>query len=96
MKSGCPEFQGKRELEMEVRYLGRSMDASEIHPRRLDAKEVWTPPRRETLTFPVADGAAKLCERDHEFREPTLRREQPVWSEDLGGNRRVSTDKIKR
>ena len=33
--------------------------------------------------FPVADGTAKLPGRDHEFREPTVRREQTVRSEDF-------------
>ena len=32
-----------------------------------------------------ADGTAKLSGRDHEFREPTPRREQLVGSEDLSG-----------
>ena len=44
-----------------------------------------TPQRDERFTFPVADGTANLSGRDHEFREPTLRREQSVRSEDLRG-----------
>ena len=36
------------------------MDASEIHARRLNAKEVLTPQRKgDTLIFPVADGTVK-------------------------------------
>ena len=60
------------------------MDAKEINPRRIkckrgiDATKVWT------FWFPVADGTARLSGRDHEFRGPILRREQPV-SEDLRG-----------
>ena len=61
------------------------MDASEIYPRTISAKEVLTPQRWEEFIFRVADGTAKLSERDHEFREPTLRWEQPVGSEDLSG-----------
>ena len=61
------------------------MDAAEIHPRRIDAEEVLTPQRREDVICPIADGTAKLSEGDHEFREPALRRKQPVWSEDLCG-----------
>ena len=44
-----------------------------------------TPQRSEDLNITVADGTAKLSGRDHEFREPTPRREQPVRSEDLSG-----------
>ena len=50
-----------------------NMDASDIYPRRIHAKGV----------FSVADGTAKLSGRDHEFREPTLRWEPTVWSEDF-------------
>ena len=68
-----------------------NMDASDIYPRRIHAKEV----------FPVADGTAKLSGRDHEFREPTLWREQPVRSENLSGERQgepegFPTDRNKR
>ena len=58
-------------------------DASEVHARRLNAKEVIMPKRGEHLIFPIADGTAKLCGRDHGVRETTPRREQPVRSEDL-------------
>ena len=61
------------------------MDASAIYPRRIKAKEVLTPQRCEDFIFRVAAGTAKLSGRDHEFREPTSRREQPVRSEDLRG-----------
>ena len=47
--------------------------------RRLDA------PKERKIIFPVADGTAQLSGRDHEFREPTQRQEQPVRSEDLRG-----------
>ena len=35
------------------------MDASEIHARRLNAKEVLTPMKGDNLIFPVADGTVK-------------------------------------
>ena len=47
------------------------MDASEIHPRRINAKEVLTPQSWDEFIFPIADGAAKLSGRYQEFREPT-------------------------
>ena len=37
-------------------------DASELHARRLNAKEVLTPMKGETLIFPVADGTVKKLE----------------------------------
>ena len=39
----------------------------------------------KVFIFPIADGTAKLLGRDHEFQEPTARREQPVRSEDPSG-----------
>ena len=35
------------------------MDASEIHARRLIAKEVLTPMKGDKFIFPVADGTVK-------------------------------------
>ena len=62
-----------------------NVDASEIYPRRINAKEVLISPKRDEFIFPAADGTAKLSGRDNEFREPTLKWEQPVGSEDLTG-----------
>ena len=58
------------------------LDTSEIHLRRINAKETQ---KENEFIFPVPDGTAKLSGGDHEFREPTLRREQLVGSEDLSG-----------
>ena len=38
----------------------------------------------DEFTFPVADGTSKSG-RDYEFREPTLRRQPTIRSEDLSG-----------
>ena len=54
-----------------------------IHARRLDAREVLMSRRGDIFIFPFADGTAKLFGREHRVRESTLRREQPVRSEDL-------------
>ena len=62
-----------------------NLDASEIHARRLNAKEVSMPEKGDNFVLPIADGTAKLLGRDHEFRESDLRQEQPVRSEDLSG-----------
>ena len=40
------------------------MDASEIHARRLNAKEVLTPMKGEKITFPIADGTVKISGGD--------------------------------
>ena len=61
------------------------MDASEIYPRRINAKEVLMSQKGEDFIFPVADGTAKLSGREYEFREPTPRRERTARSEDVSG-----------
>ena len=68
------------------------MDASEIHARRLNAKEVLTPQRSGNLTFLVADGQVKnpggdgllepsILIRDH----PERGEEQEVFREESDG-----------
>ena len=47
-----------------------NLDASEIHARRLNAKEVWTPQRGEHFEFPIAEGTAKMFGRYHGVRAP--------------------------
>ena len=59
------------------------MDASDIHPRRINAKEVLIRQKDDEIMFPFADGTAKLSGRDYEFREPTEKREPTVRSEDF-------------
>ena len=59
------------------------MDASEIHPRRINAKEILAPQRRDEFFFQKADGTAKLSGRDPEFRDLTRGPHRLVWSEDL-------------
>ena len=61
------------------------MDASEIYPRRLNAKEVLISHKDGEFVFPVADGSATLSGRDHEFQEPTLGREHTAERENLSG-----------
>ena len=47
------------------------------------AEEVLTSKKGETFMFPIADETAKLFGRDHGVRESTLKRDQPVMSDDL-------------
>ena len=77
---------GKEILWLQTLRSWKILDASEIHARRVNAKAVMTPHKSEHSIFPFAEGTVKLSGRDHEFREPTLRREQPERSEDLGEN----------
>ena len=55
----------------------RKMDSSEIHVRRLSAKEVIMPKKRLQM-----EQQNCLEEIWNGAREPTPRRDQPVWSED--------------
>ena len=52
------------------------MDASELHARRLNAKEVLTPQRSSNFIFPVADGTVKIFGRKQRLRTSTLTRER--------------------
>ena len=61
------------------------MNASDIYPRRINAKEVLIRQKDDKFIFSVADGTTKLSGRDYEFQEPTLRREQTVRSEGRSG-----------
>ena len=60
------------------------LDASEIYPRRLNAKEVLIT-RDEKFVIPTADVSATLSGRSYEFQEPTLRREPTARRENLSG-----------
>ena len=51
------------------------MDASELHARRLNAKEVSTPMKGEKIVFPVADGIVKISGEDQRLRTSTF-----IWN----------------
>ena len=59
-------------------------DASEIHARRLNAKEVLTPKKGDNLMFPVADGTVKICGGDQRLRTSTLIQDRPDRGEEQG------------
>ena len=44
-----------------------TLGASEIHARRLNAKEVLMPKKGDRFIFPIADGTVKLSGRDQVF-----------------------------
>ena len=50
------------------------IDASELHARRLNAKEVLTPQRSGNFIFPVADGTVRFFGREQRLRTSTLTR----------------------
>ena len=53
------------------------MDASELHARRLNAKEVSTPMKGEKFIFPVAGGTVKISGGDQDLRTSTVIRDSP-------------------
>ena len=71
-------------LIADIEELGK-LDASEIYPRRLNAKEVLLTQKDGEFVFSVADGSAKISGRDYEFQEPTLRLESTVKRVNLSG-----------
>ena len=60
------------------------MGASEIHARRLNAKEMITPKRVENLTFLIADEKAEPLGRDQVLKASTLMRDHPERGEEQG------------
>ena len=58
------------------------MDASELHARRLSAKEVLTPKRSGNFIFPVADGTVKIFGGGQRLRTSTLTRERQERGEE--------------
>ena len=58
------------------------LDASEIHARRLHAKEVLTTMNGEKFIFPIADGSLKLDGGDQVLRTSTLIRDRPDRGEE--------------
>ena len=61
------------------------MDASEIHAKRLSAKEVLTSMSGEKFIFPIADGTVKLSGGDQVLRTSALIRDRP----DRGQNKEI-------
>ena len=57
-----------------------TMDASEFHCKRLNAKEAIFFPKIMEF-FPAADGRINLSGKDQELRTPTLIREHPIRGE---------------
>ena len=59
----------------------QELDASEVHVRRLNAKEVLVPMNRDEFIFPCADGTVKLEGKDQEVRTSIPTRNHPEQGE---------------
>ena len=75
----------RRHCDLHIEELEET-DASELHARRLKAKEVLTPLKGDNLIFPVADGTVKVSGGDRRLRPSTLIRDRP----EQGGTRSFS------
>ena len=60
------------------------IEASEIHARRLIAKEVLTPVTGGKFIFTIEDGTVKLSGGDQVLRTPTSIRDRPDRGEEQG------------
>ena len=58
------------------------MDASELHARRLNAKEVLAPQRSGNFKIPVADGTVRIFGREQRLRTSILTRDCPERGEE--------------
>ena len=58
------------------------MDASELHARRLNAKELLTPMKGDNFIFPVTDRTVKVCGGDQRLRTSTLNWDRPDRGEE--------------
>ena len=58
------------------------MDASELHARRLNAKEVLTPQRSGKFIFPFADGTVQIFGWEPRLRTSILTRDRPERGEE--------------
>ena len=64
------------------------MDASELHARRLNAKEVLAPMKGDNFIFPVSEGTVQISGGDQRLKTSTLIRDRPKRGEErevLGG-----------
>ena len=58
-----------------------TMDESEIHSKRLNAKEWYFPKEKGEFIFPIADGRIKPLGGDQDLRTSTLVQHRPIQGE---------------
>ena len=68
------------------------MDASELHARGLNAKEVLAPMKGDSFKFPFADGTVKIFGREQRLRPSTSIRDRPGRGEQQEGFRGESNE----
>ena len=66
------------------------MDASELHTRRFNAKEVLTPMKGDKFASPGADGTVKIYGKNQRLKTSTLIRDRPERGQEQGNLRRES------
>ena len=76
------EESGKGDIMVADNEELEKMDASELHAKRLNAKEVLTPRNGEHFIFPVADGTVEIAGEDQNLTASTLIRETLDRGED--------------
>ena len=57
-----------------IEGAGENLEASEVHARRLNAKEILTPKSDENFLFPIADGNSQI-----ELEEPRISGNPPQY-----------------
>ena len=84
----------KREtLWLQILMICANLDASEIHARRLDAKEIVNVQKRVNFSHSCSQMEQQtLCRSDHEVWESTLRQYYPGGSAELKGEFQGNTD----
>ena len=80
------EESGKGDIRVADIEELEEMDASELHARRLNAKELLTPQRSGNFHIPNRRWNSQNLWREQRLRTSTLTREPPERGEELQGN----------
>ena len=83
--------QPKRTLKQIL--AGETLDASERHARRLNAKEIVTPNKGENFIFTIAEWNKNCLEENTESGNSISMRDQPVRGEEISGDLPGSSEK---
>ena len=77
------------------RRLGK-LDASDVSPRRINAKEIWISQKGDEIIFPIADGTAKLSGRLRIPKTPLQDGSKPQRAKIAVDNLKVSRESLHR